>query len=196
MARDMGWTQQLGSAFLAQQPDVMAAVQRERQIAYRYGYLRTGPQIVVTPGAYIAIAPVNPAFVCVPAYDPAVVFFPPRPGFAIGGGIGWGFGITIGGFFRPWGWGVTHIGWGERAVYIDQARWSRTWVNRTTYVHTYTMYRPPARPVPVVRPGERPMARPAVAERHELHERSEAEREAPRRGYEHPREDHREEHRR
>jgi hypothetical protein len=194
MASDMGWTEQLGNAFLAQQPEVMAAIQRQRAIAYRYGYLRTGPQIVVTPGAYIAIEPVNPAFLCVPAYDPAVVFYPPRSGFVIGGAIGWGFGIGIGGFFRPWGWGATRIGWGERAVYIDQARWSRTWVNRTTYVHTYTMYRAPAaRPVPVARPVEpRVAGRPAFEERHQVYERSQAEREAPRRGYEHPREEHRE----
>ncbi|MBV8730856.1 MAG: DUF3300 domain-containing protein, partial [Acidobacteriia bacterium] len=49
MASDPGWTRQLGDAFLANQGAVMDAVQRERQKAYQYGYLRTNPQIVVTP---------------------------------------------------------------------------------------------------------------------------------------------------
>ena len=60
MSRDMTWTTQLGNAFMVQQQDVMDAVQRERKRAYDYGYLRTNPQIVVAPGPYIAIAPVNP----------------------------------------------------------------------------------------------------------------------------------------
>ncbi len=45
MASDMGWTTDLGNAFLAQQQDVMDAVQRERRKAYDYGYLRTNPQV-------------------------------------------------------------------------------------------------------------------------------------------------------
>jgi hypothetical protein len=49
MARDPGWTQELGSAVLASRPAVMDAVQRMRQRAYDYGYLRTNPyeQVVV-----------------------------------------------------------------------------------------------------------------------------------------------------
>ena len=74
MASDMGWTTDLGNAFLAQQQDVMDAVQRERHKAYDYGYLRTNPQVLVGGGPYITIAPVNPAFIVVPYYSPAVVF--------------------------------------------------------------------------------------------------------------------------
>jgi hypothetical protein len=198
MASDMNWTQDLGNAFLAQQADVMNAVQRQRQIAYRYGYLRSNAQVVVTPGPYITIAPVNPGYIVVPAYDPRVVYYPPRPGFVVAGGIGWGFGISIGGFFRPWGWGVSRIGWGEHAVFIDQARWGRTWVNRGTYVHPYTTYRPVApRAVPMVRPGEpRSVGRPTIVEHHELHPRTEMERQAPRRGESRPHEEHRDEHHR
>ena len=40
MVQDPGWTQALGDAVLAQRPDVMDAVQRMRQQAYSYGYLR------------------------------------------------------------------------------------------------------------------------------------------------------------
>ena len=79
MASDMAWTSEVGNAFLAQQPDVMDAVQRERRRAYDYGYLRTNPQVVVNYGPYISIVPANPAFIVVPYYDPLIVFAPPRP---------------------------------------------------------------------------------------------------------------------
>lgn len=238
MASDMNWTQALGNAFLAQEPDVMAAVQRERQKAYQYGYLRTNPQIVVTPGSYIAIAPVNPAFIVLPVYDPLLVYAAPRPGFFVGGAIRFGFGVTIGGFFRPWGWGVSHINWGERAVFIDNARWGRTWANRGTYSHPYpNLHREiPPRPGPggsVARGGgerrEAPVPprvppgtetrggetrgqpapqrvppgsaargpegrgqanRPAPVEQHQLHGRSQAEKQAPREGKGQPKEEH------
>src|SRR6202162_1708886 len=44
MNSDMNWTTQIGNAFLAYQPAVMDAVQRQRQVAQRYGYLRTNGQ--------------------------------------------------------------------------------------------------------------------------------------------------------
>ena len=82
MASDMNWTTDLGNAFLAQRQDVMDAVQRMRQKAKDYGYLRSNAQIAVGGGPYITIDPVDPAFICVPAYDPFIVFAPPRPGFS------------------------------------------------------------------------------------------------------------------
>src|ERR1700688_3133388 len=100
MANEMSWTTDLGNAFLSQQGDVMDAVQRERKKARDYGYLRSNAQIVVGGGPYITIMPANPDFVVVPAYDPGIVFFAPRPGFFVGGGIRFGFGVSIGGFFR------------------------------------------------------------------------------------------------
>jgi len=48
MARDPAWTQALGQAVLAQRPDVMDAVQRQRGLAQQYGYLRTNGQVVVS----------------------------------------------------------------------------------------------------------------------------------------------------
>ena len=50
MASDINWTRDLGNAFLAQQQDVMDAVQRMRRQAVNYGYLRTNPQVVVSTG--------------------------------------------------------------------------------------------------------------------------------------------------
>src|SRR6202158_3714504 len=73
MASDMWWTADLGNAFLAQQQDVMDAVQRERRKARDFGYLRSNGQIIVGAGPYITIMPVHPAYIPVPYYDPAIV---------------------------------------------------------------------------------------------------------------------------
>jgi hypothetical protein len=170
MASDMGWAQELGDAFLAQQPDLMDAVQRMRHKAWDYGYLRTNPQVIVNNGPYIEILPANPGFIVLPYYDPLIVFAPPRPGFFIGGAISFRFGVTIGAAFRPWGWGVNRFAWNTHAVFINNARWDRTWVNRRTYVHPYAdVHRYEGARAP---------------ERHELHERSERERQAARSGRE------------
>lgn len=170
LASDMAWTTELGNAFLAQQPDVMDAVQRMRHSAYNYGYLRTNGQVIVQPGPYISIVPVNPAFIYVPYYNPAVVFAAPAPGFFVGGAIVFRFGVTIGPAFRPWGWGVNRFVWNTHTVIINDHPWARTWVNRATYVHPYER---------VERyPGARPV------EQHELRPRTENERGAYRAGRE------------
>jgi hypothetical protein len=182
MASDINWTSRLGDAFLVSQADVMDAVQRMRHAAYDYGYLRSNEQIVVRPGPYIEIGLVNPGYVIVPYYDPLIVFARPRPGFFVGGAIRFGFGINIGVAFRPWGWGYSRFDWGHHGVFVNDHPWQRTFVNRETYAHPYEVRRfaPEAR-------------RPAEA--HELHERSEHEREASRSGR--PRvEEHHDEHRR
>jgi len=169
MASDMNWTTDLGNAFLAQQQDVMDAVQRERRKARDFGYLRSNGQIIVGGGPYITVMPVNPGFVVVPYYDPGIVFFAPRPGFVVGGAIRFGFGVTIGGFFRPWGWGYDRFDWDRHGVIINNEPWRRSWGNRREYEHPYPGVRRYA-------PAER------APERHDLHERSERERAAPREG--------------
>jgi uncharacterized protein DUF3300 len=144
MAQNMGWTQELGNAVLAQRADVMDAVQRQRQLAYDYGYLRSSQYQTVTvagPGQ-IEIAPVATGYYYVPYYDPRVVFVRPRPGFYVGSVIRWGPGIRIGAAFAPWGWGNVGFGWREHAIIIDRRPWDRTWVNRRTYVHPYAAPRP------------------------------------------------------
>lgn len=183
MAQDMNWTQAIGNAFLAQQQDVMDAVQRMRHRAYEYGYLRTGPQVVVAGGPYITILPARPDYVVVPYYDPGVVYVAPRPGFFVGAAIGFRFGVALGPAFRPWGWGYgyNHFGWGNHAVFINNRQWDRRWVNRTTYVHPYTIRRDP------VYRGQEWRAH----DNHELYQRSERERSAERYGHQRV-EEHRE----
>jgi hypothetical protein len=167
MAGDMPWTTQLGNAVLAQRPDVMDAVQRMRHKAQQFGYLRTNAQVLVSTGPYITILPARADFYCVPYYDPALVFMAPRPGFAVGAAINFGFGVSIGAAFRPWGWGVVRFGWDTHGWFIGDRPWGRTWANRATYVHPYTLPRyEPARRV----------------ETHQLIERSAREREAARTG--------------
>jgi hypothetical protein len=139
MASDMRWTDDIGDAFLGQQQEVMYAVQRMRQRARDYGYLRSGSQIVVAGGPYITIMPARPDYIVVPYYDPVVVYARPRPGFFIGAAIGFRFGVAVGVPFRPWGWGYNRIAWDRRVVFINNAPWQRTWVNRHEYHHPYTV---------------------------------------------------------
>jgi len=141
MASDMDWTNDLGNAFLSDQTEVMYAVQRMRQRARDYGYLRSGPQMVVSNGPYITIMPARPDYVVVPTYDPVVVYARPRPGFFVGAAIGFRFGVALGVAYRPWGWGYNRIAWNERVVIVNNSPWHRTWVNRTVYVHPYTVRR-------------------------------------------------------
>jgi hypothetical protein len=181
MASDMNWTSDLGNAFLAQRQDVMDAVQRMRQKARDYGYLRSNDRIRVTSGPYIEIEPADADYMVVPAYDPLIVFAPPRPGFYVGGAIGLGFGVGLGLAFRPWGWGYDRFDWGRHGVVINNEPWERGWGNRRVYAHTYG-------------PGVRRWEPDRRAEGHRLMGRSEEERRAPREGRAHPQERHHEDH--
>lgn len=178
MASDLDWTRRLGDAFLAQRQDVMDAVQRMRQKAKDYGYLRSNDHVVVSGGPYITIDPVDPAFLYVPAYDPFIVFGPPRPGFFVGGAIGWGFGIGLGVAFRPWGWGYTHFDWAGHGIFIGDRPWARGWGNRYAYEHPY------------YGGGVRRWAPGNRVEGHQLVRRDEGERRAAREGHARPEERH------
>jgi len=80
LSDNVAWMTNLGNAFLAQQEDVMDAVQRMRARAQSNGNLNTTPQQTVemqTVGGgeqAIVIEPTNPDVVYVPAYDSTVVY--------------------------------------------------------------------------------------------------------------------------
>src|SRR6202167_5014898 len=79
MSNKLDWTQQLGDAVLAQQPDVMDAIQRLRVKAQANNKLQsTSQQNVPTQSTggqqYIYIAPTDPDELYVPYYDPSVVY--------------------------------------------------------------------------------------------------------------------------
>ena len=159
MAQDLAWTEQLGSAVLTRRADVMDAVQRLRKKAREFGYLRTNPYCtVVENDGYIEIFPVNPAYIYVPTYDPLVVFAAPRPGFFIGGAIGWGPAVVITAGFFPWGWAHPYFGWRAHAIFFDATPWGRVWANRGYYFQPYA--HPWIRPV-----GPRVEVHPHIAPR-------------------------------
>jgi hypothetical protein len=147
MARDPGWTQQLGAAVLSQRPDVMDAVQRMRQRAMDYGYLESNAQyrVAVNGPGDIEILPVNPGYMYVPYYDPLVVFAVPRRRFFIGGAITFGPGIYIGAF-APFGWAGPALGWRTHEIVIDHRPWVRTPGRTviTTCIPTHTPCRGPS----------------------------------------------------
>ncbi len=75
MDANLQWTEQLGDAFLAQQADVMDAVQRLRKRAQAAGALASTPQQTVsTEDQEIMIEPASADIVHVPTYNPWCVY--------------------------------------------------------------------------------------------------------------------------
>ena len=79
MSSKLDWTQKLGDAVLAQQADVMDAIQRLRAKADANNKLQSTPQQKVSKRSegskqVIVIEPTDPQTVYVPYYDPAVVY--------------------------------------------------------------------------------------------------------------------------
>jgi hypothetical protein len=79
LTQSIGWTTQLGNAFLAQQADVMEAVQHMRAQAEAKGTLHSTPQETVTTQnqggkTVIDIEPANPNVWYVPNYNPAYMW--------------------------------------------------------------------------------------------------------------------------
>jgi hypothetical protein len=146
MASDMPWTRQLGDAVLSQRPDVMDAVQRERQTARNFGYLQDCAEyrVVVAGPGIIEILPTDPASYYVPIYDPLVVFSWRRD--RVAARITFGPRVVIGAGFEPFGWRHSSVGWASHALILNDRPWTRTRENRETYVHPYSLPRQPAGP--------------------------------------------------
>jgi hypothetical protein len=135
---DVTWTTNLGNAFLAQQQDVMSAVQTMRQRAQQAGKLNSTPQeTVANNGGYIGIEPVDPEIMYVPVYDPAWIWGPPLwypyaawgyppfgfygPGVYFGFGLGINMGFYFGGGWHGWGGWGWHPGWGNHAIVVNNS---------------------------------------------------------------------------
>jgi hypothetical protein len=134
LADNIKWTADLGNAFLAQQSDVMAAVQRMRKKASDGGNLKSSEQQkvetkVVESKQVIVIEQANPEVIYVPSYNPTVVYgapvypyppiyYPPPGYYAAGMAISFGIGIAMGAAWGGgWGYGC---GWGGgNNVYIN-----------------------------------------------------------------------------
>lgn len=76
MAVHIEWTETIGTAMLAQDDDVMAAVQDMRKIAEEAGTLASGDEqtVEVTQDETIIIQPTDPEVVYVPQYEPETVY--------------------------------------------------------------------------------------------------------------------------
>jgi hypothetical protein len=147
---NLDWTQDLGDAFLAQEGDVMDAVQRLRHEAQQTGALKdTAQQKVVVEKQTIVVEPADPQVVYVPTYDPSVVYGTPAPATvyypavyqqpvytssATDQLVGFGAGLLVGGLLTAaimwddddddWydGWGYRHHIWHHGDDYWDR-RW-------------------------------------------------------------------------
>jgi hypothetical protein len=107
MSQRLDWTQKLGDAFLAQEKDVMDAVQRLRQRSQNTGRLMsTEQQKVVMENNTIIIEQTNPQQMYVPYYDPYYMYggwygayppyyWPTPPGYYLGAGLAFGLGVAI-----------------------------------------------------------------------------------------------------
>ncbi len=133
LADDIQWTTDLGNAFLAQQADVMDAVQRMRKKAQDNGALESNEQQVVETEVVeektvIVVQPAQPEVIYVPSYSPTVVYGPPPvyypyppiyyPPYHAGGafvafsvGVAWGAAI--------WGGSCCGCGWGHNDININ-----------------------------------------------------------------------------
>ncbi len=152
---DLDWTWRLGEAVVAQQADVVNAVENFRDRAYAAGNLKSdGYQNVARNEGVIEITPVNEDIIYVPYYEPErVVYYQPRPvyyyyprpcpvyyypypsGYA---------------FSRPYFWGVTTaftIGWTSNHLrvfhhsyhghpYYGRHYYDRWWYRRPD-IHVY-----------------------------------------------------------
>jgi hypothetical protein len=136
MSEQLEWTNNLGDAVLAQQPDVMDAIQRLRTKAYDNKKLTNTKQQKVSVQTQeskqvIVIEPAEPGTMYVPYYEPAVVYgdwpytaYPPYyfgyPSYigagVVAAGLAFGTAWAIGRWGNYWGGGCN---WGNRNLYIN-----------------------------------------------------------------------------
>jgi hypothetical protein len=126
LSDDIQWTTDLGNAVLAQQSDVMDAVQRMRAKAQGTGNLKSTEQMtvetkVVENKQVIVVEQSKPDVVYVPSYNPTVVYgapaypyppiaYPPPGYYAAGMALSFGVGMMVG---AAWGGGwCCNSGWG------------------------------------------------------------------------------------
>ncbi len=136
MSDKLDWTKSLGDSVLAQQPDVMDAIQRLRTKAYDNKKLATTKQQKVSVQTQedkqvVVIEQADPNTMYVPYYDPATVYgswpyadYPPYyfgyPSYigagVIATGLAFGAGWAIGRWGNYWGGGCN---WGNRNLYVN-----------------------------------------------------------------------------
>jgi hypothetical protein len=132
MNEKLDMTQKLGDAFLGQQKEVLAAIQRLRAKAQAAGNLKSSKEQTVSTAqeagtTVIKIEPADPQVVYVPTYNPTVVYgpwpyaaYPPYyyypPGYPVGAGLAFGVGIAAGAAL----WGNCNWGGGDVNVNVNK----------------------------------------------------------------------------
>jgi len=97
MNDDLDWTQQLGDAVIAQQGDVMDAIQRLRQEAYDAGALQSNEQQeIVIEQNVINVVPADPQVIYVPQYQTVYVANNNNDAAWLGGVVTFGVGVAVG----------------------------------------------------------------------------------------------------
>jgi hypothetical protein len=143
---DIDWTWRLGEAVIAQQEDLIAAIESFRDRAYAAGNLKTDEhQTVSNDDGVIEIVPVDEEIIYVPYYEPEeVVVYQPRsvyyyypepyPVYYYPYPVGHHF---TSGYF----WGVTtafSIGWHNRYLHVyHPTYWGHPYYGRTYYSSYY-----------------------------------------------------------
>lgn len=137
MSEKLDWTRSLGDAVLAQQPDLMDAIQRLRSRAQANNKLPSTKEQKVTVQQQqgkqvIAIEPTDPNTIYVPYYEPAAVYgdwpYPDYPPYYFGApsyigagviaaGIAFGAGFALGRWSNYWRGGCN---WGNNNFFINR----------------------------------------------------------------------------
>jgi Protein of unknown function (DUF3300) len=151
MSEQLDWTQKLGDAMLAQQTDVMDAIQRLRARARANGKLESTKEQTVTVKTedqkqYVVIEPASPNEIYVPYYEPAVVYgdwpypdyapyyFPPPYGYVAAGALATGVAFAAGAAARYAFW--SNCDWGRGNINVVANRSVNVGnINRTKWEH-------------------------------------------------------------
>jgi uncharacterized membrane protein YgcG len=135
MDSHLDWTERLGEAFLAQQADVMDAIQRLRHRAQSAGTLESSAQqMVASDGDDVTIAPPSDV-IYIPTYDPwcaygawpyplsAAYYYSPWPGYCGPDDYVIAFGAGIFLPFAFWDWG--YFDWRHHHILINPGRYNQ-----------------------------------------------------------------------
>jgi uncharacterized membrane protein YgcG len=149
MSEKIDMTQKMGDAFLGQQKEVLAAIQRLRSKAQAAGNLKSGQEQTVSTAqeggaTVIKIEPTQPQTVYVPTYNPATVYgpwpypaYPPYyyypPGYVAGAAL---FTFTAGVIVGNALWGNCNWGGGNVNVNVNKYNnFNRTNIQNSNWSH-------------------------------------------------------------
>jgi hypothetical protein len=161
MNEDLGWTMELGEAFLAQDTELMDAIQGMRARAQKAGTLQTTPQqvvvvtniiiektieqqVVVVTNTIVQIQPSNPQVIYVPTYNPYTVYYP-SPAYVYNPYaplVTFGVGIAVGAIIAnncDWRHGGIYVGHHGAVVWGGGGYHGNVNVNRNVNINNTTI---------------------------------------------------------